>query len=239
MFLRVRDHFYSVLFPQLCLSCRERPALLSSGNACSPCWEETRVFDRDVNGCAKCGRPASVETGQPVKCWQCDNHVYEKARSIGVYSHALQAAVVGLKTQPHIAKKVESLLFDTFERNGFQDSSLLVPVPLSKQRMLERGFNQAQTIAELLGRRFGLRVDSFSLLRRKHSPIHRVGMDEKARDLSVKNSFAVVRPKLIIGQKILLIDDVLTTGATVSYCAKALKKAGAGEVSVLTLARAV
>jgi ComF family protein len=105
--------------------------------------------------------------------------------------------------------------------------------------MLERGFNQAQVLAEMLGRHFGISVDSFSLARSKHSPIHRVGMDEKARELSVKDAFSVVRPKLIKGQKILLIDDVLTTGATVSYCAKALKKAGAAEVNVLTLARAV
>jgi ComF family protein len=134
---------------------------------------------------------------------------------------------------------VESLLFETFERNGFRESSLLVPVPLSKLRMLERGFNQADVIANVLGRRFGISVDSNSLSRIKHSSIHRVGMDEKARDLSVKDSFSVVRSKLIKDKKILLIDDVLTTGATVSYCAKALKKAGAVEVNVLTLARAV
>jgi predicted amidophosphoribosyltransferase len=64
-------------------------------------------------------------------------------------------------------------------------------------------------------------------------------MDEKARDLSVQNSFNVLRPKLIAGQRILVVDDVFTTGATVSYCAKALKKAGAIEVNVLTIARAV
>jgi predicted amidophosphoribosyltransferase len=64
-------------------------------------------------------------------------------------------------------------------------------------------------------------------------------MDEKARDLSVKNSFDVARPKLIDGQNVLLIDDVLTTGATASYCAKALKRCGASAVNVLTLARAV
>ena len=239
MFLLARDHFYSALFPQLCMSCFERPALLSGGNSCDTCWEKTILFDDATGGCSKCGRPAAYGVANQIKCWQCDGHAYEKARSIGIYSHALQAAVVGLKTQPHISKRLGSVLFETFERNRFQDSSRLVPVPLSKQRMLERGFNQANVIAELLSRRSGIPVDPFSLSRTNHSSIHRVGMDEKARDLSVKDSFAVVRPKLIVGQKILLIDDVLTTGATVSYCAKALKKAGAVEVNVLTLARAI
>ena len=69
--------------------------------------------------------------------------------------------------------------------------------------------------------------------------MHRIGMDEKARELTVRKAFEVTRPKLIEGQNILLIDDVFTSGATASYCAKVLKKHGAAKVNVLTLARAV
>ncbi len=69
--------------------------------------------------------------------------------------------------------------------------------------------------------------------------MHRTGMDRKARDLSVKNAFEVARPNLISGHTILLVDDVYTTGATLSYCAKALKKHGAVEVNALTIARAI
>ena len=121
-----------------------------------------------------------------------------------------------------------------------EGATLIVPVPLSRQRQRERGFNQAADHRKIT------RVKSFvsrwmpsALSRTSHSPIHRVGMDRKARDLSVKNAFTVARPKLIAGQTILLIDDVYTTGATLSYCAKALKKSDAVRVDVLTLARAI
>jgi ComF family protein len=144
-----------------------------------------------------------------------------------------------LKTQPQLPRKLADLLVTTYDRNGFADASLLIPVPLSKQRQLERGFNQADVIASALSKATGVRVDPLSLVRTKHSPIHRAGMDEKARDLSVQKSFSVKRAKLIRDQKVLLIDDVLTTGATASYCAQALKDAGAAQVNVLTLARAV
>jgi ComF family protein len=130
-------------------------------------------------------------------------------------------------------------LLGAFRQNGFENVSLIVPVPLSKRRKIERGFNQAEVIAEALAHGTGTNIDVNSLGRIQHSPIHRIGMDRKARDLSVKDAFKVVRPKLVYGQNVLIVDDVFTTGATVSYCAKTLKKSGARSVNVLTLARAI
>ena len=85
----------------------------------------------------------------------------------------------------------------------------------------------------------GITIDKLSLSRKIHTPIHRAAMDRKARDLTVRNAFEISRPKLVNGANVLLIDDVFTSGATASQCAKVLKKAGAKKVSVLTLARAV
>ena len=116
---------------------------------------------------------------------------------------------------------------------------LIVPIPLSTLRRLERGFNQAESIATAFSRSTGIPVDAHSLTRKQHTPIHRIGMDQKARELTVKNAFEVVRPKLIGGKNILLIDDVLTSGATASSCAKILKKNGAVKINIFTLARAV
>ncbi len=237
MFRAVRDNLYSTLFPAVCLCCGASITTPSLGNACADCWNQTNIFDECLPLCNKCGRPEP--SASRLKCWQCDGHEYDRARSLGIYSFALKAAVVGLKTQPHLSPKLRQLLAEAFDKNGFADSTLIVAVPLSRQRKLERGFNQAEVIAQALGRTAGISVDAHSLVRTKHSPIHRAGMDEKARDLSVKNSFDVARPKLIDGQSVLLIDDVLTTGATASYCAKALKRCGASAINVLTLARAV
>lgn len=237
MLRTVRDNLFSTLFPQPCFGCGAALIRHSLGNACENCWRETKIFEGSEEVCIKCGRPDI--SARHVRCSQCDGHNYDRARSVGIYSRALQAAVVGLKTQPHIPEKLRSLLVQAFARSEFSDANLIVPVPLSKERRLERGFNQAEIIAESLGKAVGLPVDSHSLVRTKHSAVHRAGMDKKARDMSVRDSFEIFRPKLIDGQNVLLVDDVLTTGATVSYCARTLKKCGATQVNVLTIARAV
>ena len=125
-----------------------------------------------------------------------------------------------------------------FEKTEFQDADLILPIPLSKKRLLERGFNQAAVLAKILSNETKIKLDEQSLVRKIHTPMHRAGMDTKARESTVKNAFEITRPKLINGKKILLIDDVFTSGATASACAKVLKKAGAEKVYVLTLARA-
>ena len=84
-----------------------------------------------------------------------------------------------------------------------------------------------------------LPVDEVSLVRTEHTERHRVGMDAKDRKKTVNEAFAVTYPALVSGETVLLVDDVFTTGATVSSCAKALLEAGASKVFVLTIARAV
>ena len=93
-------------------------------------------------------------------------------------------------------------------------------------------------LARSLSRLSQLPIDEHSIVRRVHTSLHRAGMDARARRESVAGAFAVRRSEIITGQRILLVDDVFTTGATVSACAAALKEAGAAEVLVLTVARA-
>ncbi|MFN3476411.1 MAG: ComF family protein, partial [Candidatus Methylomirabilales bacterium] len=111
----------------------------------------------------------------------------------------------------------------------------LVPVPLSPEREKERGFNQSLVLAEALGRRFDVPVERKALVRVR--PTRPQEGNRKAREENVRGAFAVIRPERIAGKRILLIDDVYTTGATVNECAKVLMKAGAQEVAVYTLAR--
>jgi ComF family protein len=125
------------------------------------------------------------------------------------------------------------------ERSEFSACDLVVPVPLSPQRLADRGFNQAEVIAHAVGKHLNRPVDSGSLVRNKHTPMHRAAMDRKARQRTVENAFSVNRPKLIEGRTILLVDDIYTSGSTASNCAKALKKKGADSVLVFTLARTI
>ncbi|HWS56694.1 MAG TPA: phosphoribosyltransferase family protein, partial [Pyrinomonadaceae bacterium] len=117
-------------------------------------------------------------------------------------------------------------------------ATVVVPVPLHPERERGRGFNQAALLARALARRAGLPLDEWSLTRVAHTERHRAGMDRRARRETVEGAFRVVRPRLVAGRSVLLVDDVFTTGATASACAAALKAAGAAEVFVLTVARA-
>jgi competence protein ComFC len=117
-------------------------------------------------------------------------------------------------------------------------AALAVPVPLHPRRERERGFNQAALLARALCARTGLPCDEWSLARTAHTEQHRAGMDRQARRETVRGAFRVARPRLVEGQRVLLVDDVFTTGATASACASALLASGAREVFVLTVARA-
>ncbi|HVG28613.1 MAG TPA: phosphoribosyltransferase family protein, partial [Pyrinomonadaceae bacterium] len=114
----------------------------------------------------------------------------------------------------------------------------VVPVPRPPARERERGFNQAARLARAVAARARLPLDEWSVRRTRHAERHRAGMDARARRETVADAFEVVRPRLVGGESVLLVDDVFTTGATVSACAHALMAAGAREVFVLTVARA-
>jgi ComF family protein len=142
-----------------------------------------------------------------------------------------------LKREPHVVRRLIQLTSELQQREPLNRTNLIVPVPLHPERERERGFNQAALLARELAVLSGLELDEHSIVRSLLTERHRAGMDSIARRESVAKAFSVRHPKLIAGQRVLLIDDVFTTGATVSACAVALKEAGAEEVFALTLAR--
>jgi ComF family protein len=123
------------------------------------------------------------------------------------------------------------------EQSAALDSDLIVPVPLHRSRERARGFNQADLIARVISRRFDLPLDDGSLVRARPTERHRAGIDAIDRAESVFGAFSVARPRLIERASILVVDDVMTTGSTISAVATTLLEAGARRVSVLTIAR--
>jgi predicted amidophosphoribosyltransferase len=111
-------------------------------------------------------------------------------------------------------------------------------VPLHPKRLQSRGFNQASIVAEVVSKSVKLPLDEVSLVRVSSTEKYRAGLDRKGRRETVAGAFAVSHPRLIAGENILLVDDVFTTGATVSACAVALVESGARNVFVLTIGRA-
>jgi ComF family protein len=235
----IYDACLSLIYPQICRLCDKSVESRNEGVACRACWQKTRIFTGAETLCEKCGDYLETNGAKfTTFCRRCDDDSYDSARAVGLYEHALLAAVLNLKKIPFVPFKLENLFFEAFLKSTFTDAARIIPVPLSKRRFDERGFNQASLLAKILAGKTNLPLDEQSLIRKIHTPQHRAGMDRKARLESVRNAFEVTRPKFVENENILLIDDVFTSGATASNCAKALKNKGARAVYVLTVARA-
>lgn len=240
MFATISNSILTLAYPQACEICGKSVENFADGKSCEDCWKETRIFNGNEVLCEKCGEFLSAQPSAFKNfCSRCKEDFYDKAAACGIYEKALLLTILKLKHEPFLPQKVSGLLLETFENSDFGDATKIIPVPLSTERFRERTFNQAAILANILSKKTGLPADELSLIRLIHTAKYRRGMDRKGRAMSVKNAFQVQRPKLIKDQIVLLVDDVFTTGATVSNCAKALKKSGAKKVYVLTVARAV
>lgn len=240
MFESIPNTILSLVYPQQCTLCSRLVDSMDDGDVCSWCWEQTRFFTGLETLCARCG--AFLSDAEPLfetYCHRCDDAFFDHARSLGPYRGAIAASVISLKHKPTIAGRLKKALVSVYFDNYSDTVSLIIPVPLSAKRRKERGFNQAAVIARIIADKARISFDENSLMRTVHTPMHRAGMDRKARESTVKGVFSVKRRKLIDGQRILLVDDVFTSGATVSACSKVLKKNGAATVNVLTIGRAV
>ncbi|HEX8649690.1 MAG TPA: ComF family protein [Pyrinomonadaceae bacterium] len=235
------DAALALVYPQACAVCHAHVESRADGVACARCWETTRVFSGAETMCWKCGALAggtvAEEERTMVRCRRCDVEAFTAARACGVYEGALRASVLALKREAHVPARLARLMYEAQQRAPLALATRIVPVPLHPERARERGFNQAAVLAASLARRTGLPLDDGSLVRTLHTERHRAGMDARARRESVQEAFSVERPRLVRGERILLVDDVFTTGATASSCACALKAAGAQAVFVLTVAR--
>jgi ComF family protein len=234
---RALDSLFNLIFPRHCLVCNRLVEQRQLGGCCADCWNVTQFFDSESSLCNKCGLPAAGpnKTGVTIDCGQCGEHYYDRAFALGPYKDALRATVIEMKTTARLPEVLSSRMGEKVDRS----LDLIVPVPLSRNRRFERGFNQAEVIAAELSKVTGRPVDRNSLSRKVHTVLNRAGMDRKKRAKTVERAFAVVRKAPIDGKRILLVDDVFTSGSTASACAEQLLSSGAETVSVFTLARAI
>ena len=235
------DAALALFYPQSCAVCGASVESRHDGVACARCWEKTRVFTDRETLCWKCGvlslGSISEDKRRQVRCRRCDWAAFTAARACGIYEGALRASVLALKRQTHVPRRLRHLLFEAYRRAPLSSATRIMSVPLHPERERMRGFNQAALLAYELSKLTRLPVDDRSLVRTAHTERHRAGMDAQARRESVETAFAVRHRRLIQSERILLVDDVFTTGATASACARALMAAGAKEVLVLTIAR--
>jgi ComF family protein len=182
-------------------------------------------------------------------CPACDGsvRVFGKARAVGAYAEKMMQAVHRLKYDGKIqlARPLGMLMFHAFCRIWDDDPvDWVMPVPLHRRRLKSRGYNQASLLVRdwprysRLSQRppFAYRISKEILIRTRWEK-SQTGLSRKARSAGVRNAFTVKSPSRVRGKKILLVDDVHTTGATIEACAAILRRAGARQVDVLTLAR--
>lgn len=221
----------TLAYPQICVICGQSVEQRRFDVACESCWQGTRIFADDDEICWKCGSPGPA-------CGRCKPLTFTGARAVGMYKGALRESALMLKRRPYVPPHVENLLVAAARREPLTMSRVIMPVPLHPERLRARGFNQASVLAQTLSKSLRLPLNEVSLLRVSGSEKYRAGLDVKARRDTVAGAFKVSYPRLVAGEDILLVDDVFTTGATVSACAEVLIAAGAKSVFVLTLARA-
>ena len=238
----IYDSVLALVYPQSCAVCGVSVESRHDAPACAACWASSKLFADEDALCWKCGAVTeAIVPGDrvlPIRCGHCDADNFTAARACGLYEGVLRASVLALKREPHVARRLLQMMVRAQRRVPLAEATLIIPVPLHAKRERERGHNQAVVLARELARATALELDEHVLVRRMHTERHRGGMDARARRESVAGAFAVRAPKQIAGRRVLLIDDVFTTGATVSECAAVLKSAGAGDVFVLTIARA-
>lgn len=234
----------NLIAPQFCRICGQLVATWADGVACRACWESSAFNQsRYFLACLRCGRwkqSADVsETRAPLQvCDQCSAASYQVARSCGSYEGALRVNLLALKRRPFLPGTLKKFIGESWQRlPELHAVEVVVPVPLAARRVAERGFNQAGLLGSVVSRERGVPLEEEVLMRTVETERHRAGMDVVARRKSVERAFRVARPRLIEGKSVLLVDDVMTSGATLEACTAELLKAGAAEVRIFTAAR--
>jgi ComF family protein len=227
------------VYPPRCPSCQTYVA--AEGNFCSECFQKLQMIDAPM--CACCGVPFVIAVEADTRCPEClDNPPeFDVARAALVYDAVSAPLVTALKFNDqwaNLARYVQLMV-----RAGkpiLEGADILVPVPLHWRRLLRRKFNQSALLAYGVARETGLPCAP-EMLRRTIYTKPQMRMTRQERLKNVKRAFAVPEPaqEMLRNKMVVLVDDVVTTGATVNACAKALKSAGAKEVRVLALARTV
>ena len=224
-----------LVVPPTCLYCRK---LLAVHDAlCAQCWRSIKFVRPPL--CDRLGIPLPFDIGGPAISAQAvaSPPDYDRARAVAHFDGILRDLVHQLKYgDNHIARRLLGRWLAEAGAELLEQSDLIIPVPLDRWRLLKRRFNQAAILSRELNRLTGIAWDPL-ILQRTRRTASQVGLTRDQRRRNVQGAFRVARHRAtaIQGRAIVLVDDVITTGATVEACARALKRAGASRVDVLAL----
>ncbi|RME64801.1 MAG: ComF family protein [Alphaproteobacteria bacterium] len=237
--IRLGRQAMDALLPPRCLGCGDlvpEPARL-----CGACWSALNFITAPL--CAHCGDPFEFPVAGLRRCAACIARPpgYDQARAALVYDDASKPLVLGLKhgDRTEYVPLLARLLLAA-GRELLDGTDLLIPVPLHRWRLWRRRFNQSALLAQALGR-LASRPVALDLLRRVRATPSQGGLNARQRRRNVHRAFTL-KPDaaaMLEGRRVLLVDDVLTTGATIEACTRPLRRAGVAWVGVITVTRVV
>jgi ComF family protein len=225
----------SLFFPAPCASCGRYIKDFKYLYVCPECYNRIRLLDGVV--CKTCMKPMNAEFMTECRDCQEGKKHFTHVAAAGVYSGALKELIHLTKfyERKKIAKLLADFIFDYVMDTAIKWADVLVPVPLSKKAMSERGYNQTALVAAELSKRTGVQYADAVIKVRETEPQNK--LERKDRLKNLKDAFKVQLP--VNGKKVLVVDDVYTTGATMNEMAKTLIAAGAKEVRGIVAARSV
>lgn len=235
------DAALSFLYPEVCQLCGQEPAPPGHGYVGANCRTHVKLIQPPF--CGRCGVPFDGAINTPFECANC-----HEVDLFFTYARSAVEAHGGMLEIIHRYKYNYALWFEPFLSELLAEAALprlagehwdmIVPVPLHPTKQAERGFNQAERLARCLSLSTGLPLAARALVRTKPTQTQ-TALSRAERAENVRNAFAASgkQAKLIEGRRVVLVDDVFTTGATTNACAKVLRRAGAAEVCVWALAR--
>jgi competence protein ComFC len=238
-FLLELDDILDFVYPQHCAICK-RYLKRKERDICEVCWNSLVTLPD-----AFCPYCKSFMGGEDTKCSFCESTRkvgedlnFFMVRSLGRFDDYYKELIHRFKYGKKIplGKRLAQRLGETInDDSNFLGSDFLIPVPLHKSRYRERGFNQSEIVAEEISKITGVSVLK-NVLKRKKNTKDQTNLSPSQREENVRGAFVVTKPEVINDKRIILVDDVITTGATLSECARMLKQAGAKEILGMTIA---
>jgi ComF family protein len=237
------DELLDLIYPRVCFGCKVKLPICSGIYLCEKCLNKVKYLCPPF--CHFCGIPVgeNIFEEKTSRCIECTSQRYyfKKGYTASIYDNLIKECIHSLKYNSHtyLGSTLGTVMSEYAKKFiPVEDIDLIVPVPLHWKKLRDRGFNQSVVLGSVLAEKTGVMFVSKGISRTKSMP-SQVRLSRNERMHNLEGAFCVTKPEYFVNKRLLLVDDVFTTGATMNECARALIKSGAKEVSAFSLARGV